>query len=45
MLLEPVEDWFLNLCEADEHTASLVEAALDRLATTGPALGRPLVDT
>jgi hypothetical protein len=45
VLLEPVEDWFLELCDADPRTAGLIEAALDRLAATGPALGRPLVDT
>ncbi|MFE3028826.1 type II toxin-antitoxin system RelE/ParE family toxin [Nocardia tengchongensis] len=45
LLLEPVDDWFMKLCESDPETAALVEQALDRLAQVGPALGRPLVDT
>ncbi|APA95561.1 type II toxin-antitoxin system RelE/ParE family toxin [Nocardia seriolae] len=44
-LLEPVDDWFMKLCESDPETAALVEQALDRLAEVGPTLGRPLVDT
>jgi hypothetical protein len=42
ILLEEVEDWFLNL---EGKTAEQVEAAIDNLAERGPALGRPLVDT
>lgn len=45
ILLEPVETWFLKMCESDPDSASLVEQAIDRLADAGPALGRPLVDT
>jgi hypothetical protein len=45
ILLEPVETWFLKLCESDPATAALVEHAIDRLAEAGPGLGRPLVDT
>ncbi|GAA1007688.1 hypothetical protein Aple_071630 [Acrocarpospora pleiomorpha] len=45
ILLEPVETWFLKLCESDPDTAALIEQAIDRLAETGPTLGRPLVDT
>jgi hypothetical protein len=45
VLLEPVESWFLKLCESDPDSATLIERAIDRLAETGPALGRPLVDT
>jgi hypothetical protein len=45
ILLEPVERWFLKLCEADVDTAALVEQAVDRPAEAGPTLGRPLVDT
>ncbi|MEV2268988.1 type II toxin-antitoxin system RelE/ParE family toxin [Nonomuraea africana] len=45
VLLEPVESWFLKLCEADPDSATLVESAIDRLAEIGPTLGRPLVDT
>ncbi|MGN9782608.1 type II toxin-antitoxin system RelE/ParE family toxin [Nonomuraea sp. ZG12] len=45
VLLEPVESWFLKLCESDPVSATLIERAIDRLAEVGPALGRPLVDT
>lgn len=45
MLLEPVDHWFMKLCESDPASAALIEQALDRLAAVGPALGRPLVDT
>jgi hypothetical protein len=45
VLLEPVESWFLKLCESDPESATLIERAIDRLAEIGPALGRPLVDT
>src|SRR3954452_1449779 len=45
ILLEPVETWFLKLCESEPDTAALVEQAVDRLAAVGPTLGRPLVDT
>ncbi|MEV0403451.1 type II toxin-antitoxin system RelE/ParE family toxin [Actinoallomurus sp. NPDC050550] len=45
ILLEPVETWFLKLCESEPDSASLVEQAIDRLAAVGPTLGRPLVDT
>jgi hypothetical protein len=45
ILLEPVDSWFMKLCESDPLTAGLVEQALDRLSAAGPTLGRPLVDT
>lgn len=45
ILLEPVESWFLKLCESETDTAALIEQAIDRLAEVGPTLGRPLVDT
>ena len=44
VLVEPVEGWFLHLCEADPHTANRVMEAIDHLAQAGPGLGRPLVD-
>jgi hypothetical protein len=44
VLLEPVDEWFLRLCETDPHTANRVMEAIDHLARTGPGLGRPLVD-
>ncbi|MFD3743746.1 type II toxin-antitoxin system RelE/ParE family toxin [Nocardia sp. NPDC058633] len=45
VLLEPVDHWFIKLCESDPASAALIEQALDQLAAVGPALGRPLVDT
>ena len=41
VLVEEVEQWSLLL---DPVTASLVGAAIDVLAESGPTLGRPLVD-
>jgi hypothetical protein len=45
ILLEPVETWFLKLCESEPDSAALIEQAIDRLVAVGPTLGRPLVDT
>lgn len=44
VLLAPVEEWFLELCESDPTTANRVMEALDHLAEPGPGLGRPMVD-
>lgn len=41
-LLEPVETWFLKLCEDDPESANRVTNALDFLAQEGPNLGRPM---
>ncbi|MFG3440958.1 hypothetical protein ACGF0J_27220 [Nonomuraea sp. NPDC047897] len=38
ILLEPVEMWFMKLCESDLDTAALIEQAIDRLAEVGPTL-------
>ena len=38
ILLDEVEDWFLNL---DPETADLVVNAIDLLEDQGPTLGRP----
>ncbi|MEU5596293.1 type II toxin-antitoxin system RelE/ParE family toxin [Streptomyces sp. NPDC020298] len=43
-LLEPVETWFLKLCEDDPESANRITDALDFLAQEGPNLGRPMVD-
>ena len=43
-LLSEVEEWFLELSEADPTSADLVEAAIDALADRGPLVGRPMVD-
>lgn len=40
-----VEAWYLELCQSDPASADLIENAIDQLASEGPALGRPLVDT
>ena len=42
LLLEPVNDWFLDLCKDDPLAADRVEEALDELAGRGPELGRLL---
>lgn len=44
ILLDEVEAWFLKLVESDPGTAEQVTAAIDKLETDGPTLGRPLVD-
>lgn len=44
LLVPEVEDWFAMLSKADSDSAKQVAAALDVLASTGPSLGRPLVD-
>lgn len=44
VLLGPVEEWFLDLCESDPVTANRVMEAIDHLAEAGPGLGRPMVD-
>lgn len=44
LLVEEVAEWFDDLTKNDPGTADLVEDAIDRLATAGPTLGRPLVD-
>lgn len=42
ILLSEVREWYQQL---DDGTANLVTAAVDLLASAGPTLGRPLVDT
>ncbi|MFG1791324.1 type II toxin-antitoxin system RelE/ParE family toxin [Nocardia sp. NPDC049149] len=44
LLLEPVNDWFLDLVKNEPMIADKIEEALDELAERGPELGRPLVD-
>ena len=44
VLLGPVDEWFLELCDTDPQTANRVMEAIDHLAQAGPGLGRPLVD-
>jgi hypothetical protein len=45
ILVDEVTDWYFDLVRHELETAELVETAIDLLATDGPALGRPLVDT
>lgn len=45
ILLDEVDRWYLDLAETDPATADLVTAAIDLLAESGPALGRPAVDS
>ena len=44
ILLDEVDQWFVDLAKQDPDTAELVMAAIDKLEVDGPALGRPLVD-
>ncbi|HEX5597310.1 MAG TPA: type II toxin-antitoxin system RelE/ParE family toxin [Micromonosporaceae bacterium] len=44
ILVDEVEDWFLELCKNDPDSGELVEAAINTLELEGPNLGRPLVD-
>jgi hypothetical protein len=45
ILVDEVTEWYFDLVRREPETAKLVETAIDLLATNGPALGRPLVDT
>src|SRR5262245_57970928 len=44
ILVEEVDDWFMNLAYRDPRSSELVTAAIDQLEVDGPNLGRPLVD-
>lgn len=44
VLLDEVDEWFIELAKTDEDTADVVAAAIDLLADLGPNLGRPLAD-
>ncbi len=45
ILVDEVDDWFMDMARTDPRTAELVAAAVDQPASDGPALGRPLVDS
>lgn len=45
ILVDEVDDWFMDLVHNDPRTAELVAAAVDQLEADGPTLGRPLVDS
>ncbi|MFB7311151.1 type II toxin-antitoxin system RelE/ParE family toxin [Streptomyces sp. NPDC056192] len=40
-----MRDWLHDLRKEDRETLRLISAAIDVLASHGPALGRPLVDS
>ena len=44
ILLDEVEEWFLDLAKTDQAAAAQVLGAIDLLAQEGPTLGRPAVD-
>ncbi len=44
ILLDEVEEWYLELCRQDPETANKVLRVVDVLAEEGPTLGRPYVD-
>lgn len=44
ILLDEVEEWFLDLAAGEPASAHQVAAAIDLLQDQGPMLGRPLVD-
>jgi len=44
ILLDEVDDWFLNLVKSDPDEAEAVAGAIDLLEAEGPSLGRPAVD-
>ena len=44
LLHAEVDRWFLALCENDPDSGHLIAAAIDKLASEGPTLGRPLAD-
>jgi hypothetical protein len=44
ILLDEVEQWFLDLAKEEANQVNAVTAAIDMLAASGPTLGRPIVD-
>lgn len=44
ILLDEVEQWFLDLAKGGADQVDAVTAAIDMLAASGPTLGRPIVD-
>ncbi len=45
VLLEEVDAWFLEMVRASDPVAEHVDAAIELLASSGPTLGRPVVDS
>jgi len=44
VLLDEVDEWFVDLAKRDPESADLVAGAIDLLEADGPTLGRPAVD-
>lgn len=44
ILLDEVDNWFLDLVKSDPAEAEAVAGAIDLLEAEGPSLGRPAVD-
>jgi hypothetical protein len=44
VLLDEVNEWFIDLAKRDPESADLVAGAIDLLEAEGPTLGRPAVD-
>jgi hypothetical protein len=44
VLLDEVDDWFVDLARRGPGSATLVAGAIDLLEREGPTLGRPAVD-
>jgi hypothetical protein len=41
ILVDEVDDWFMDLARHDPKSSELVAAAIDQLEADGPNLGRP----
>lgn len=44
VLLDEVDEWYVDLAKADPAASDTVTAAIDMLVENGPTLGRPIVD-
>src|SRR5688500_17557111 len=44
VLVDEVEEWFLDLAKDEANEVDPVAAAIDMLEADGPSLGRPIVD-
>lgn len=44
VLLDEVDEWYVDLAKTDRNASDAVTAAIDLLAENGPTLGRPIVD-
>lgn len=44
ILLDEVDEWFVEIVKSDTGASDAVTAAIDMLEDNGPTLGRPIVD-